>query len=88
MAKGLRGADAGTAREKSQRERVAKQLAKARGFFYLASDDVAGRGIERRGEAVTRILYYGLEAEGGDVRLRLFLNGQGEVADFAAEPAD
>jgi CubicO group peptidase (beta-lactamase class C family) len=88
MAKGLRGTHAGTAREKRQRERTAKLLAKAKGFWYLAADDVAGKGIERRGEAVSRILYYGLEAEDADVRLRFFLNAQGEVADFAAARVD
>jgi CubicO group peptidase (beta-lactamase class C family) len=87
MAKGLRATNAGTAREKAGRESVSKQLAKATGFAFLAEDDEKGRGLERRGEAITTVVYYSMLGE-RDLRYRFFLNDQGEVASFSSEPVD
>ena len=87
MAKGLRGTHAGTAREKAQREGVQKQLEKATGFAFLAQDDVKARGLERRGDAISSVVYCVLRSE-RDRRYRFFLNDQGEVADFSSEPVD
>ena len=87
MAKGLRATNAGTVREKAQREGVKTQLEKATGFSFLAQDDVKARGLERRGEAISRIVYCALRGE-RDRRYRFFLNDTGEVADFSSEPVD
>jgi len=87
MAKGLRGTNAATAREKAQREGVQKQLARATGFVFLAEDDEKGRGLERRGETIRTVVYYSLPGE-RDRRYRFFLNDEGEVADFSSEPVD
>jgi CubicO group peptidase (beta-lactamase class C family) len=87
MAKGLRATNAGTAREKAQRDGVKKQLDKATGFAFLAQDDVKARGLERRGEAIGTIVYCALRGE-RDRRYRFFLNGSGEIADFSSEPVD
>ena len=87
MASGLRGTNAGTAREKSSREYTQKQLAAAKGFTYLAEDDVRGRGIEQRGEKIDTIVYYAMPGE-TDSRYRFFLNRKGEVADFSSDAVD
>ena len=87
MAKGLRGTHAGTAREKAQREGVRKQLEKETAFVFLASDDVNSRSLERRGEAISSVVYCALRGE-RDRRYRFFLNDKGEVADFSSEPVD
>jgi CubicO group peptidase (beta-lactamase class C family) len=88
MAKGLRGTNAGTAREKYARERTAKQLGEAKEFVFLAADDLKGRGLERRGESVATVAHYALRGGARDFRYRFFLNERGEVADFAAEATD
>lgn len=85
MAPGMRASLNSSAMEKAARERMAKRLAKARSFSYLATDDVAGRGIQRRGQLVSRILYYGLRSDEGDRLYLFFLNGPGEVADISSE---
>ena len=87
MAKGLHGTNAGTAREKAQREGVKKQLDKATAIVFLATDDVKTRGVERRGEAISSVVYCVLRGE-RDWRYRFFLNDKGEVADFSSEPVD
>ena len=84
MAKGLRSTNAGTAREKAGREDLQQQLATATEFTFLAEDDVNGRGIERRGETISRVVFYFMPGE-RDRRFRFFLNDKGEVADFLAE---
>jgi CubicO group peptidase (beta-lactamase class C family) len=88
MAKGLRGTHAGTAREKSSRDSVGKQLEQATAFVYLATDDVNGRGLERRGEPMRSIVYCGLRGGERERRYRFFLNDKGEVSDFSSEPVD
>jgi CubicO group peptidase (beta-lactamase class C family) len=87
MASGLKGTHAGTARETAQREGVRKQLAKATGFVFLAEDDEKGRGLERRGETISAVVYCSMPGE-RDRRYRFFLNDRGEVADFSSEPVD
>jgi len=87
MAKGLRSVDTGTAREKAGREYLLKGLAAATGFTYLGEDNVQGKGVERRGEAIRTVAFYFMPGE-RDRRYRFFLNGQGEVADFSSESVD
>jgi CubicO group peptidase (beta-lactamase class C family) len=87
MAQGLRSANAGTVREQAGREDLQQQLATATGFAFQADDDVSGRGIERRGETISRVVYYRMSGE-RERRYRFFLNDQGEVADFSAEMVD
>jgi hypothetical protein len=88
MARGLRSTNAGTAREKFARERTAKQLGAAKEFVFLAADDLKGRGLERRGEAVATVVHCALRGGERDYRYRFFLNGNGEVADFSSEATD
>jgi hypothetical protein len=64
-----------------------QQLATATGFTFLAEDDVVGHGIERRGETISRVVFHFMPGEHAR-RYRFFLNGRGEVADFAAERFD
>ena len=87
MAQGLRSTNAGTAREKAGREDLQQQLATAKGFTFLAEDDVIGRSIERRGETVSRVVFYFMPGE-RDRRYRFLLNAQGEVAAFSSEQVD
>jgi hypothetical protein len=88
MAKGLRGTHAGTPREKSSRERTAKQLGEAKEFAFLAADEVKERGLERRGERVATVAHYALRGGEMDYRVRFLLNEAGLVADFAMEMLD
>ena len=87
MAKGLRSTNAGTAREKAGREQLQKQLATATGFTFLAEDDMKGLGIERRGEAISKIVFCYVPGE-RDRRYRFFLNAKNEVADFSSDAVD
>jgi len=88
MGAGLRGTHAGTAREKSQRESTAKNLSGAKEFVYLGEDDVASRGLERRGETLRTVVYCALRGGERDRRYRFLLNERGEVVDFASEAVD
>jgi hypothetical protein len=85
MARGLRGSSAGTGRESYARKITAERLQKATSFAFVDEDDVSGRGLERRGERIARIVYCGLVAPGGALVYRFHLNAEGEVADFDAE---
>jgi hypothetical protein len=67
---------------------MVRWLEKAQEFVYLAADDVAGRSIERQGEPVSRVLYYGLRGAEGDRLLKVFLNSRGDVAGFSSESVD
>jgi hypothetical protein len=87
MAQGLRHSNVGTAREKAGREDLQKQLATATGFKFLAADDVKSRGIERRGETISRVVFYLMPGE-RDLRFRFFLNDMGEVVEFSSESVD
>jgi hypothetical protein len=59
----------------------------ATGFTFLAEDDVKGRGVERRGETISTVVFCFMPGE-RDSRYRFFLNAKGEVADFSSEPVD
>ena len=85
MAPGLRGTHAGTEREKASRKGTGERLTQAQSLGYLAEDDVNGKGLERRGETVARILHYGLVTPKAAYRYRFYLNARGEVADFTWE---
>jgi CubicO group peptidase (beta-lactamase class C family) len=85
MAAGLRETTAGTEREKAARKRVGDRLEKMTAFTYAGEDEIAAHKFERRGEAVARIVYYGLVTAGKTYLCRFYLNGKGQVADFAAE---
>jgi CubicO group peptidase (beta-lactamase class C family) len=85
MAAGLRAASSGTPREKSSRERTAERCGKMTALTYLDEDEVDGRGLDRRGEKVARILYYGLLTADAAYTYRFHLNAAGEVVDFSSE---
>jgi CubicO group peptidase (beta-lactamase class C family) len=87
MAQGLRSTASGTARDKAGRDYLQQQLTASTGFVFLAADDVQGRGIERRGEAIDTVVFYFMPGE-RDRRYRFFLNAEDEVADFSSEPVD
>ena len=83
-----RNASAGkTARDMAGREDLQQQLAQSRGFTFLAEDDERGRGLELRGEKISRVVFYFMPGE-RDRRFRFFLNDAGEVAEFSSEPVD
>jgi CubicO group peptidase (beta-lactamase class C family) len=88
MGRGLRGTRTGTAREKASRERVGKELKEAKELVYLGADDVGRRGLERRGEAVSTIVYSALRGGEAVRRYRFLLNDRGEVLDFSSEAVD
>ena len=46
-----------------------------------------GNGVERRGEKISRVVFYFMPGE-RDRRYRFFLNDKGEVADFSSEQVD
>jgi len=85
MAAGLAAARAGTPRELASRKRTAEQLDKQTSFGFLAEDRVDGRGLERRGTPVSRIVHYGLVAGDKAYAYRFYLDATGKVADFTAE---
>ena len=85
MAAGLAAARAGTRRELASRKRTAERLDKQTSFGFLAEDRVDGRGLERRGAPVSRIVHYGLVAGDKAYAYRFYLDATGKVADFTAE---
>jgi hypothetical protein len=88
MAAGLRSASIGTTqRDLAGREELQQQLAQSRGFTFLAEDDERGRGLELRGENISRVVFYLMPGE-RDHRFRFFLTDAGEVAEFSSEPVD
>jgi CubicO group peptidase (beta-lactamase class C family) len=88
MGRGLRTL-ANSRREKEQRETTAKHLAQSSELAYLGEDDLAARpGLERRGEPLRAVVYCALRGKEGDRRYRFYLNGQGQVTDFASEAVD
>jgi aminopeptidase N len=52
-------------------------------FVPLACDDVAGRGIEEKGERISRIGSYRMVTGGQVWYLRFFLTAEGKVASYA-----
>ena len=87
MGRGLRSL-ASSRREKERRETTAKHLAQSSDLVYLGEDDLSGRGLERRGEPLSVVVYCALRGKEGDRRYRFFLNGQGQVTDFESEAVD
>jgi CubicO group peptidase (beta-lactamase class C family) len=87
MGRGLRSL-ANSGRERRGREAMAKTLAQARSFAYVAEDDLSGRGLERRGEPLRGVVFCALRGPEGDRRYRFFLNGEGQVTDFDSEAVD
>jgi CubicO group peptidase (beta-lactamase class C family) len=85
MAPGLRAADANTEREDGSRKGTGERLKQAGALGYLAEDDLSGKQLERRGEAVARIVHYGLVTPDAAYAYRFYLNARGEVADFSWE---
>jgi CubicO group peptidase (beta-lactamase class C family) len=59
-----------------------------RSFSYLAADDVAGRGLTRWGEPVTRIAYYKGELEGRPFYFTFWLTADSKVANLRFYPGD
>jgi hypothetical protein len=75
------------ARDVAGREAMQQTLAHSRSFTFLAEDDERGRGLQLRGEKISRVAFYFMPGERGR-RFRFFLNEEGEVAEFSSEPVD
>lgn len=56
-----------------------------RSLDYIASQDIAGRGIERHGGVVSRIIYYKLTTTKRSEYLMIYLTADGLVTDFDYE---
>jgi hypothetical protein len=69
----------------SARAALAEALKDVRGFAFIAADDVGGRGIERYGDPVSRLVYYRLEGEKASRCVTFYLTAQGLVADWSIE---
>jgi CubicO group peptidase (beta-lactamase class C family) len=62
------------------RQEDARLVKTLKSLTYLASDDVAGRGLKRIGEAVARMVYYKGELEGKTFYFTFWLTMEGKVA--------
>ncbi len=67
------------------RNRVKESLAARTSFHYVAEDDVAGRGIERTGSAISTILYLGLVTPEAADRVTVYLDLDGAIAALTAK---
>jgi CubicO group peptidase (beta-lactamase class C family) len=85
MASGLRQDDPGTDQAKASRKRLGDLVRNRKTFSFLAEDDVATRGLTRRGESVRKILHYGLTTPERNYALRFFIDGANLVSDFTIE---
>jgi CubicO group peptidase (beta-lactamase class C family) len=85
MATALRQDDPGTAEEKASRKRLGDLIHSRRTFAFLAQDDVAGKGVTRRGGGVRTILHYGLTTPDRDYLVRFFVDDASLVSDFTIE---
>lgn len=85
MSSVLRQDDPGTARAKASRKRLGDLVASRKAFAFLAEDDVASKGLTRRGRSVTRILHYGLTTAERSYALRFFIDDASLVSDFTIE---
>jgi CubicO group peptidase (beta-lactamase class C family) len=54
----------------------------ARSLSYLGVETVKGRGVERHGGQVDRVLYYGVETEAGRRYIMVHLTAAGTITDF------
>ena len=53
-----------------------------RAVTFLHANQVTGRGIERLGDPVDRILHYRIETDRGDRWLLLYIAASGLIADW------
>lgn len=60
----------------------ARALAGVRGLAYLAAQDVSGRGIERHGGAVSRVLFYRMETGRGRRWLMVHVTSDNLITDY------
>jgi hypothetical protein len=86
MGPGLRAVSTNTEREKAGRKRVVDLLSKRTAFNLLAEDDVGSRGLRRRGEAVSRIVHWGLVTPEKGYAVWFYMGADGIVVDFDLEP--
>jgi CubicO group peptidase (beta-lactamase class C family) len=82
MGHALARTHSGSSREAWDRRTVAERLDAATGFGVLDEDDLAGKGLERRGAVIERIVYCVLEADDSRYRYRFYLSADGKVVDF------
>lgn len=59
-----------------------RDLAEMRGVTFVGSESVAGRGIERHGHAVARIVYFGFDNARGRRYALVHLTAEGRVTDY------
>ena len=59
-----------------------RQLARVRSITYLSTEDVTGRGIERHGGAVSRVLFYRAETAAGDRWLLIHVTADNLITDY------
>jgi CubicO group peptidase (beta-lactamase class C family) len=85
MARGLRLDDPGTRDEKASRKSLGDMVRDRKTFSFLGEDDVAAKGLTRRGEAVKGILHYGLTTADRGYALRFYVDDAGLVSDFTVE---
>ena len=69
------------------RQQLAQQLKTLKSFSYIASDEVAGRGLRKMSEPITRISYYKGELEGKTFFFTFWLTKEGKVAYLSFSPA-
>ena len=53
-----------------------------RSLAFVAEEDVAGRGIERHGAKVSKVLYYRLVMDKQTRNLLVYLTAEGLVTDY------
>jgi CubicO group peptidase (beta-lactamase class C family) len=85
MAKGLAETASGSAREAHDRLRTGRRTTTLTAFRFLDEDDLTARPLPRRGETVTRIVYYALDTKDESFAYRFYLTEDGRVADFGVE---
>lgn len=85
MTAALRDDNSRTPRADAGRKYVGDVLAKKTALAFLAEDDVANKGFERRSVPVSRIVHYGVLSDGKAYSVRFFLDGEGRVIHFDTE---
>ncbi len=85
MANALRQDDPGTAEERASHKHLGDLVHSRKAFAFLAEDDVAGKGVTRRGGGVKTILHYGLTTSDRNCVLRFFVDDSNLVSDFTVE---
>jgi CubicO group peptidase (beta-lactamase class C family) len=82
MGEALAATRAGSPREASGRATIHERLMRAERLAFLGEDDVADRGLVRRGGSVQRIVYGVLETGDATYRYRFYLSADDRVLDF------